>query len=95
MKEVSHSQKNSRLAIVGKKNKRVDSRDKFTGRAVYADDIQLPGTLYAVLKRSTVAHGIIKNIDISGALAMDGVKAVLTGADLPVRFGNTACLTHH
>ncbi len=73
--------------IVGSDAGRVDARDKANGRAEYADDLRLPGTLYARLRRSTVAHGIIKHIDTSRALALDGVLAVLTGDDFPVRYG--------
>ncbi|HER19988.1 MAG TPA: aldehyde oxidase, partial [Chromatiales bacterium] len=75
------------LHIIGRDNRRVDGRAKTTGRALYTDDIQLPGMLYGRLKRSPVAHGIIDRISIDRALALEGVRAVITGADLPVRFG--------
>lgn len=87
MKEASSSPKNNQLKIVGKQNRRVDSLEKTTGRATYTDDIFLPGTLFARLKRSVVPHGTIKRISVDAALALDGVRAVITGDDLPVKYG--------
>jgi len=52
------------------------------GRGTYVDDIQLPGMLYLDIVRSPFAHARIKNIDASRALAIPGVLAVITGADL-------------
>jgi len=75
------------LRIIGTHNRRVDARDKARGRAVYTDDIQLPGMLYGRLKRSTIAHGRIEKVSVDRALALDGVRAVITGRDLTVRFG--------
>ena len=68
---------------VGKSPVRVDAREKVTGHAVYADDIVLSGMLHAVIRDSDVAHGRIKRIDTSKALALPGVEAVLTAADIP------------
>lgn len=87
MKKVSSSRKTDGLRVVGVHDARVDSRDKATGRARYADDLRLPGTLYAKLKRSSIAHGTIESIDVSHAAALDGVRAILTGCDLPVKYG--------
>lgn len=52
------------------------------GQGRYTDDINLPNQAYAVIVRSTHAHGKIKSIDTSAAKAMKGVLAVYTGADL-------------
>jgi 4-hydroxybenzoyl-CoA reductase subunit alpha len=87
MSEASNSQKSDPLRIIGRRDRRVDSHDKITGRAQYTDDMRLPGMLYGRLKRSPVAHGSIDSISIDKALALDGVEAVITGKDLPVRFG--------
>ena len=57
------------------------------GGARYTDDIQLPGMLHGKLLRCPHPHARIKRIDASAALAMDGVYAVCTGKDMPVRFG--------
>ncbi|MFT6833762.1 MAG: 4-hydroxybenzoyl-CoA reductase subunit alpha, partial [Planctomycetota bacterium] len=53
----------------------------------YADDIQLPGMLHAKTLRSPHAHAKILSIDTSKALALKGVHAVITGADLPIKYG--------
>lgn len=61
---------------------RSDYLEKVTGAAVYASDVTVPGMLHGKILRSPVPHARIKSIDVSGALALPGVKAVLTGADL-------------
>jgi CO/xanthine dehydrogenase Mo-binding subunit len=63
--------------------RRVDARDKVTGRAVYADDLALPGMLIARPLHSAHAHARIVSVDIAAARAVPGVVAVLTAADLP------------
>ncbi|MFN7133733.1 MAG: xanthine dehydrogenase family protein molybdopterin-binding subunit, partial [Myxococcales bacterium] len=73
--------------VVGKPHQKVDGLAKATGQALYADDLQLPGMLHAKTLRSTVAHARIKAIDASKALALPGVKAVITGRDLPITYG--------
>ena len=67
--------------VIGTSPIRPDGVDKVTGRANYAADINLPGMLYARLKCAPHAHAIIKKIDVSKALALPGVKAVVTSAD--------------
>jgi aerobic carbon-monoxide dehydrogenase large subunit len=52
------------------------------GKGTYVDDVQLPGMLYLDIVRSPYAHATIKSIDTSKALAIPGVVAVITGADL-------------
>ncbi len=53
-----------------------------TGEGKFVDDIHAPGELWMGIVRSPIAHGKIESIDASGALAMDGVHSVHTGADL-------------
>jgi len=53
------------------------------GRGTYVDDLQIPGLLYAVILRSSVAHGRIVSIDPSAALSLPGVHSVITAADMP------------
>ncbi|MFQ5552748.1 MAG: molybdopterin cofactor-binding domain-containing protein [Thermoplasmata archaeon] len=65
----------------------MDGPAKVTGQAQFADDIHLPGMLYAKLLRSPVPHGRIKSLDTSRAEALPGVVAVLTGQDLPEKYG--------
>ncbi len=66
---------------------KVDAYAKVTGRAIYADDIMLPRMLYGRLLRSPHPHARIVAIDIHRALELPGVMAVITGEDLPQRFG--------
>jgi CO/xanthine dehydrogenase Mo-binding subunit len=73
---------------IGDSVPRVDAREKVTGSAIFADDLQFgPGMLYARVKRSPHPHALIKRIDTSKALALPGVKAVVTGADYPGMIG--------
>ena len=68
---------------VGTRPIRHDGVDKVTGRAQFGADYALPDMLWGKLLRSPVAHGRILRIDTSAAEAMEGVKAVVTGKDLP------------
>jgi 4-hydroxybenzoyl-CoA reductase subunit alpha len=77
----------SELRIVGKPFRRVDGRAKVTGQTRFADDLDFPRTAYVKLVRSTVPHARIKNIDLSAALAMDGVLGTLVGEETPDSFG--------
>jgi carbon-monoxide dehydrogenase large subunit len=78
----------SGLSTVGKSVLRIDAHDKVTGAAVYADDLQFgPGLYYGRLVRSPHAHALIIKVDASRALALPGVKAVVTGRDTPTRIG--------
>jgi CO/xanthine dehydrogenase Mo-binding subunit len=73
---------------VGKSVPRVDAYEKVTGSAIYADDMQFgPGLYYGRLVRSPYAHALIKSVDASKALEMPGVKAVVTGKDVPNNIG--------
>ena len=76
-----------RFQVIGKPLRKEDGISKATGQAVYADDIQLPGMLHSKTLRSTHAHAKILSIDTSEAEALEGVHAVITGRDLPVRYG--------
>jgi carbon-monoxide dehydrogenase large subunit len=67
--------------VIGQPYGRVDGVDKVTGAARYTADVQLPGTLWAKVVRSPFSHARILNIDPSEALALPGVRAVITGAD--------------
>ncbi|MYH70742.1 MAG: xanthine dehydrogenase family protein [Gammaproteobacteria bacterium] len=72
--------------IIGASVPRIEGPEKATGRAVYTDDITRPGMLHAALLGSHYAHARILSIDTSRARALAGVKAVLTGADLPLNY---------
>ena len=68
---------------IGKRTIRPDGMDKVTGRARFGADLTLPGMLTGKVLRSPHAHAKIISIDTSKAAALTGVKAVITGADLP------------
>jgi 4-hydroxybenzoyl-CoA reductase alpha subunit len=75
--------------FVGHDVPRVDAASKVTGQGRYTADIKLPGMLHGKLLRSPVPHARIKNIDISRAKALPGVRAVITGQDTPgIKYGN-------
>ncbi len=69
--------------IVGIPATRGEGEDKVSGRARYAADMAVPGMLWCKVLRSPIAHGRIKAVDAGKALAVPGVRAVLTGTDLP------------
>lgn len=70
-------------AVIGHSVKRTDLLDKVTGNARYVADMPFPGLLFGKIKRSNVAHAKIRRIDTSRALALPGVKAVLTHQNVP------------
>src|SRR3989449_1842435 len=73
--------------VVGKAHRKVDATAKVTGVTRFADDLFLPRMLFAKLLRSPHPHARILSIDPSRAASVPGVKAVLTGKDLPIPFG--------
>jgi len=62
---------------IGRSVQRIDSLDKVTGRAKYANDLHLPGMTYAVFLRSPHGHARIKSIDTSEAEKLHGVVAII------------------
>ena len=72
---------------IGRPLRKIEGLDKATGVAVYTDDIALPGMLHAKTLRSPHPHARIVSIDTSDAKALQGVHAVITGADLPITYG--------
>ncbi|MCH8282179.1 MAG: xanthine dehydrogenase family protein molybdopterin-binding subunit [Chloroflexi bacterium] len=78
--------------VVGSRPIRHDGTDKVTGRAQYGADINLPGLLYGRVLRSPHPHARIKSIDATRALALPGVKAVVTSAELPQPSGKVVDL---
>ncbi|HJT30141.1 MAG TPA: molybdopterin cofactor-binding domain-containing protein [Pyrinomonadaceae bacterium] len=73
--------------VIGKPFRKVDARAKCVGQTKFADDIVLPRMLFCKILRSHVAHALIKSIDVSKALALPGVFAVVTGKDFPIPYG--------
>ena len=77
------SQPQQAFKWVGTRPVRPDGVPKVTGAAKFGADYHLPGMLYGMVLRSPHAHARIRSIDTSRAEALPGVKAVMTGADLP------------
>ncbi|MBA4394260.1 MAG: xanthine dehydrogenase family protein molybdopterin-binding subunit, partial [Desulfobacca sp.] len=76
------------LQIVGQRIPKIDALDKVTGRAKYIQDVKLPGMLYGKILYSKYAHAQIMHIDTSKAEKLRGVRAVLTGDQIPpLKFG--------
>src|SRR5947209_17755860 len=69
--------------LVGQNYSTPDLRAKVTGRARYAEDFRAQGMLFARLLLSPYPHARVRSIDASAALAMPGVKAILTADDVP------------
>ena len=76
---------------VGQSVKRVEDFRLLTGAGRYTDDLQLPGTLFAVTLRSPYGHAVIRSIDTAPALAVEGVVAVYTYKDI-AEYGEVPCL---
>jgi len=69
-------------SYVGTSPPRNEDRRLLTGHALFVDDVQLEGMLHAAFVRSDHAHALIRGIDVSAALAREGVAAVITAEDL-------------
>ncbi|MFN8486603.1 MAG: molybdopterin cofactor-binding domain-containing protein [Caldilineaceae bacterium] len=70
-------------SVVNKPERKVDAVKLSKGRAVFADDMEMPGMLHGGLLTSPHAHARIKAIDASKARALPGVHAVLTYMEVP------------
>ena len=75
--------KTSAYRVIGTRPIRHDGIDKVTGRAVYGGDVQLAGLLHGRVLRSPHAHARVRGINIKRAVALPGVEAVVTSADMP------------
>ena len=74
--------------LIGKNYATADLHAKVTGRAKYAEDFRAEGMLFCKLLLSPLPHARVRHIDASAALAMPGVKAILTADDLPAPADN-------
>ena len=81
--EYQAARQQARLRVVGQRERRVDAHPLVTGAPVYASEFELPEMLHARILHSPHAHAIIRHIDTSRALALPGVRAVLTHKDVP------------
>jgi CO/xanthine dehydrogenase Mo-binding subunit len=69
--------------LIGKNYETADLYAKVTGKAKYAEDFRADGMLFCRLLLSPMPHARVRHIDTKAALAMPGVKAILTADDLP------------
>ena len=69
--------------LIGKDYATADLYAKVTGKSRYAEDFRAPGMLFSKLLLSPLPHAKVRRIDASEALAMPGVRAILTADDLP------------
>src|SRR5687768_14836760 len=79
--------KKKNFSVIGKPLRKIDAMAKCAGETVFADDLNLPRTIYARLLRSPHPHAKVLGINAARALKLAGVYAVLTGEDLPEKFG--------
>jgi CO/xanthine dehydrogenase Mo-binding subunit len=82
-KRMSSVASKEEFKVVGTRPIRPDGVDKVTGRASFGADMAPPGMLWAKVKRSPHAHARIIRIDGRKALALPGVRAVVTASDFP------------
>ncbi|MHC4943977.1 MAG: xanthine dehydrogenase family protein molybdopterin-binding subunit, partial [Planctomycetota bacterium] len=85
---IEHARKQQ--TIIGKRVRKLDAPEKVTGLARYIEDIKVPRMLYGKILFAGRPHALIKNIDVSEAKALKGVRCVLTGKDIelvPFGFG--------
>jgi len=77
----------STLNVIGTSVRKIDAIGKVNGQTIYTGDMVLPRMLHCKLLRSRYPHARIKSIDARAALALPGVFTILTGEDLPKKYG--------
>ena len=83
MAETTSTPSHPNYKLIGKNYPTPDLVAKVTGKAKYAEDYRAEGMLFAKLLLSPMPHARVRHIDASAALAMPGVRAILTMDDLP------------
>src|ERR1700682_6718823 len=73
----------NKYKLIGKDYPTSDLYAKVTGKAKYAEDFRAEGMLFCKLLLSPLPHARVRSIDAREALAMAGVRAILTADDLP------------
>ncbi|WP_025823214.1 molybdopterin cofactor-binding domain-containing protein [Shewanella marina] len=71
------------FSLLGKDIPRVDGQAKVTGKAIYGNDITLPGMLYGVCRYADLPAGKVLKIDTEKAMQVEGVVRIATFADIP------------
>ena len=79
--------KKKSFSVIGKPLRKIDAMAKCAGETIYADDLNLPRMIYGKLLRSPHPHARILGISTARALKLDGVFAVITGEEMPEKFG--------
>src|ERR1700694_3017259 len=69
--------------LIGKNSGTADLMAKVTGKSKYAEDFRAEGMLFCKLLLSPLPHARVRSIDPTEALAMSGVRAILTADELP------------
>lgn len=82
-------------AMIGQSPRRLEDARLLKGQGLFVDDVQRPDMLHAAVVRSPHAHALIRSIDASAALALPGVAAVYTAADLGHLNGPFSVLIPH
>src|SRR6476646_8480825 len=77
------------FSVIGKPLRKIDAMAKCAGETLYADDLNLARMIYAKLLRSPHPHARILGISTARALKLHGVFAVITGEEMPEKFGIT------
>jgi 4-hydroxybenzoyl-CoA reductase alpha subunit len=78
----------SEFNVINSRATRLDTPDKASGRAVFIDDMSMPGMLYGALLQSPLPHAKILNVDTSAAKKLPGVKEVVTSREAgTVKYG--------
>ncbi len=90
--QATKSPSRQRTVVVGKSLGRVDSLDKVLGKPIYTMDMVPENALYLKVVRSSVAHALLKKVDLSRARNYPGVVAVITAEDIPGINESTALL---
>ena len=79
--------------VVGKRIPKVDSREKVTGKAIYAGDMRMPGMLYGKIVRCwEYAHARVKKLDFSAAEKVPGVVKIVGPDDVTQKGYNTTIM---
>ncbi|MFP6759474.1 MAG: 4-hydroxybenzoyl-CoA reductase subunit alpha [Alphaproteobacteria bacterium] len=75
------------MTTIGERTPLIDGPDKVAGKAAYTADLALGDSLAGRILRSAVSHAELISVDTTAALALPGVRAVITGAECDVPFG--------
>jgi carbon-monoxide dehydrogenase large subunit len=73
--------------MIGERVRRREDPHLLTGHGRYAGDLRLPGMLHMAVVRSPLPHGVLRSVDLSPALALEGVVAAFAAPDLPEALG--------